>query len=55
MLGMLLKLLLWPFRFVTWLLGLAVKGFVFGSCGCLAAAALVVLVVVVVLVLLFFW
>ena len=55
MLRMLLKLLLWPYRLVTWLLGLAVKGLVFGSCGCLAAAALVVLVIVVALVLLFFW
>ena len=55
MLGLLLKLLLWPFRLVTWLLGLAVKGLVFGSCGCLAGAALLVLVIVVALVLLLFW
>ncbi len=52
---MLLKLLLWPFRLVTWLLGLAVKGLIFGSCGYLAAAALVVLGTIVALILLFFW
>ena len=51
---MLLKILLWPFRFVMWLLGLAAKSLVFGSCGCLAAAGLALLVVIVVVVLLFF-
>ncbi len=55
MLGMLLKLLLLPFRLITWLIGLVVKGLVFGSCGCLAAAALVLVVIAVALVLLFLW
>ncbi len=51
---MLLKILLWPLRLVTWLIGLVVKGLVFGSCGCLAAAGLALLVIIVVVVLLLF-
>ena len=54
MLGILIKILLWPFRFVMWLLGLAAKSLVIGSCGCLAAAGLALVVIIVVVVLLLF-